>query len=161
MNQDTNPTHAVVSLETGEIIRELPDKFKIYSGGQVDYLNEQVVLNVNREFTKVYSDFARVAEYLTGASVVIMCRLSDFIVFNSNLIAFDNGSPLNHANICDITGYSELTVKKSMAELVEHKVLARCKVGKTYRYFANPFVFCRGTKFNKTLVAMFTGYVQV
>lgn len=155
MNTQEKHKHAIVSLETGEIVRELPDKFKVYTGGQVDYLEEHVVLNRDREFTKVFSDFARVAEYLTGASVVIMCRLSEYIVFNSNLIAFENGSPLNHANICDITGYGELTVKKSMAELVEHKVLARCKVGRRYRYFANPFVFCRGTKFNKTLLAMF------
>ena len=151
--------HAIIDKDTGEIIRTLDEPYELRMKKQQEYLDTHVTLNKGREFTKLFEDIALVVKGLSGAAVVITCILATHIRFESNLVAHDNGVPITSRDIELMTGYSEKTVKRSMADLVSHKIFARCYSGRTYKYFANPYVFCKGEKFNKTLVDMFNGYL--
>ena len=102
---------------------------------------------------------------LTESAKKFICEAFDswergvrYVMFTSNLIAYPNGFPLTHKNISEIMKCSICTTKRVMSELVDKKVVARCRVGKSYKYFANPYIFCKGTSFNATLVEMFKSY---
>lgn len=150
--------HALIDVETGEVLQEFDEPYEIRTNGQIDYLRTHAVLNKKQEFTKVFSDFADMTDFLSAPAVKFMCRLTKYVRYTSGLLAYSNDIVLTHKDISKIMNCSMRTTKSTMSELVDKKVLARCRVGKTYKYFANPYMFCKGTTFNATLVEMFKDY---
>lgn len=151
--------HVILEINSGEIKAELGEKYKYTPQGELEYLDDHQKLNENRPFVKVFEDFGDIAARVSGASLYTMCKLTPYISFGSNLIARKRSSvPLVSRDIEIITGYTYRTVKKCLAELVDKKVFARVRVGRSYSYYANPYIFCKGEEFNKTLKTMFKGY---
>ena len=150
--------HAIVDMETGEILQQFNEPYEVRTGGQINYLRSHAVLNKEREFTKVFLDLSEVVDDLSSPAAKFLCKLIRYVMFTSNLIAYPNGVPLTHKNISELMKCSICTTKRVMSELVDRKVVARCRVGKSYKYFANPYIFCKGTRFNATLVEMFKSY---
>ena len=115
------------------------------------------------QFIKVFrSNFIQIAPKLSGGAVIVMSLIAPYIAYRSNLVCKgsngNDGTPLNNDDIEGITGFSKPTIIKIMNELVEHRVLARTKVGHSYQYYANPYIYCCGTRINKTLETMFKYY---
>ena len=150
--------HAIIDMETGEILQQFNEPYEVRTGGQINYLRSHAVLNKEREFTKVFLDLSEVVDDLSSPAAKFLCKLIGYVMYTSNLIAYQNGVPLTHKNISEIMKCSMRTTKSVMGELVDRKVLARCRVGRSYKYFANPYIFCKGTTFNATLVEMFKEY---
>ena len=150
--------HAIIDMETGEILQQFNEPYEVRTGGQINYLRSHAVLNKEREFTKVFPDLSEVVDDLSSPSAKFLCKLIGYVRYTSNLIAYPNGVPLTHKNISEIMRCSMVTTKRVMSELVDKKVVARCRVGKSYKYFANPYIFCKGESFNATLVEMFKSY---
>ena len=150
--------HAIVDMDTGEILRQFNEPYEVRTGGQINYLRSHAILNKRREFTKVFLDLSEIVDDLSSPAAKFLCKLIGYVRYISNLIAYPNGVPLTHKNISEIMRCSMVTTKRVMSELVDKKVVARCRVGKSYKYFANPYIFCKGTSFNATLVEMFKGY---
>lgn len=101
----------------------------------------------------------KVALKLSGGAAIVAIALSQFITYGSNLLCNRvSNSPLNNDDIMSVTGYSKSTVIRLMDELVKAKVFARTKVGVSYQYYANPYIFSKGSRINKTLEAMFKNY---
>lgn len=103
-------------------------------------------------------DVRYIAKDISGISLAIAIFLQTYAKYQSNLIAYDNGRPISNDDIVKLTEYSKPTVVKCMDELVSTKVFARVKVGKSYQYYANPYIFCKGKRVNKTLIDMFKNY---
>lgn len=150
--------HAIIDMDTGEILRQFNEPYEVRTGGQINYLRSHAILNKRREFTKVFPDLSEIVDDLSSAAAKFLCKLIGYARYTSNLIAYPNGVPLTHKNISEIMRCSMVTTKRVMSELVDRKVVARCRVGKSYKYFANPYIFCKGTSFNATLVEMFKSY---
>lgn len=147
----------------GEIIGTIESGDRILRSASTEFLKETIPWMKGVQFIKVFrSNFLQIAPKLSGGAVVVMSMIAPYIAYRSNLVCKgangNNGAPLNNEDIEEVTGYSKPTVIKIMDELVTHKVLARTKVGHSYQYYANPYIYCCGTRINKTLEAMFRTY---
>lgn len=89
---------------------------------------------------------------------MIMFALAPCILPGSSLVVNANGDAMNNDDIQEATGTSKKSVAKYMNELVESKVLFRGTTGNSYKYFANPYIYCKGNRINDTLEEMFKGY---
>lgn len=116
-----------------------------------------------RPYIKLFIDYVpQLALRLSGGALAIVFRLSEYMRYETGLIArHKNGegdNPLNNEDIQQMMGYSNKTIIKLMGELVDKKVLFRGRTGHSYQYYANPYLFFKGTTINKTLIAMFKNY---
>lgn len=112
-----------------------------------------------RPFVKLFIDYMpQLGLKLSGGALAIAFRLSEYIRYGSNLVAHHNGHPISNSDIQEMMGYSEKTVVKLMQELVDEMIFFRGRTGRSYQYYANPYLFSRGTVINSTLAAMFKGY---
>jgi hypothetical protein len=151
----------VVDRSTGEIVDCIKKGDYIRRKETTDYLNETVLINEHRQFTKLFLDIRYIAKDLRGASLAVAIVLQSYIRYTSNIVSYSNGKPIMNEDIIEITNYSKPTITKCMDELVSNKVFARVMVGHYYQYYANPYIFCRGQRVNKTLVDMFKNYKYI
>ena len=127
---------------------------------------DRVLWKPDKKFVKVFPDeLANVVttldeegKRLSGAELAIIMLLMGHISYDSGMLTKGGGNPITQTDIEKITGFTKLTITKSMDRLVRKKVFARNKVGKKYQYFANPYIFFRGRFINATLVDMFKSY---
>jgi len=150
----------LIDKETGEIINSLDTGDRIVKKKSKEYLEDTVEWGKGLSFVKLFDNyFPRVALQLSGGAVALMSILATYIKYGSSLLCNKrNDYPLNNHDIEEITGLSNKTVSKLMSELVDNKVLARVHTGKSWKYFANPYIYCRGSRINKTLEDMFRDY---
>lgn len=152
------PNRVVVDTTTGEIITELKEGDSIRRKTTDIYLEDTIEINKDRGFTKLFSSIKYVVNDISSGALSIAVQLQTYIMYTSNLVAYDINNPITNSDIEKITGYSKRTVIACMDELVTNKVFARTKVGKSYLYYANPYIFCKGKRVNKTLISMFKNY---
>jgi hypothetical protein len=148
----------LIDTSTGEVIRELQEGDRIVTKKQQDFLNNTMPLNEDENFIKLMSkileDLAR--EKLTSAEwqVVIVCL--KHLSYYSGAIKFENNG--NFVTPQDIAKESKLS-KRSVQYCIEHlvniKIFHKGKTGEEFQLFANPFIFMKGNKVNKTLYDMF------
>lgn len=111
------------------------------------------------EFIKIFPDeLNRIAFNLTGAETLTLIRLLGYIDFESGMLKKLDKTPLINSDIIKITSFSKVTVIDIMENLVLKRIFSRNKVGRTYQYFANPYIFFKGKYINKTLIDMFKDY---
>lgn len=145
--------------ENGQVLTTINSGDRILRKESVDHLSETIPWGKDMDFVKMYSHFSKVALGLSGGATVIAVVLAEYIAYQSNLICNRcQTNPLNNDDICRITGYEKRQVLRLMTELVEKKVFARTKVGHSYQYYANPYIYSKGARINKTLEAMFRNY---
>lgn len=158
------PDGSFINTKTGEIVREE----KIYLRPGEEYkitkpkqnADENFILwGKDRPFVKMFIDYMpQLGLVLSGGALAIAFRLSEYICYGSNLIAKRGGNAITNVDIQEMMGYSEKTVIKLMQELVDNMIFYRGRTGRSYQYFANPYLFSRGTVINSTLAAMFKDY---
>jgi len=152
---------AIVSQD-GEFVGHIKPGDRIVRKASVDFLCETMEWGKGRPFIKVFVDyFPKVAEKLSGGAVALMSVIIPYIAYQSNLLCNRScNNPLSNKDIENITGISKPSVIKYMNELVDAKVLARTTIGKSYQYYANPYIYCKGSRINKTLETMFKNYPE-
>ena len=94
--------------------------------------------------TTITKEFTRKAKDLSPAALVLALQLANYIGDNGFLID-SNGKLLIIHDIQKISGYSVITVKKSMAELAKQKIYNRVRRGKTNVYSVN-YMYIGGVK---------------
>ena len=153
---------AIVDLSTGEVSGHINQGDRIVRKATSEYLCDTVEWGKDRPFVKVFIDFfPKIAESLTGGAVGLMSAIVPYIAYRSNLLCNrSSNNPLSNKDIEEVTGLSNKSVIKYMEELVNAKVLFRGKCGKSYQYYANPYIYCKGGRINKTLEAMFKNYPE-
>lgn len=126
----------------------------------IDYLDNTTQFGKDEPFIKVFSKYIpKIALELSGGAAGIMFMIAPHIAFGSGLLCYmGKGHALNNGDIEELTGLSKKTIIKLMTELVDHKILARCISGRSYKYFVNPYIYCRGGRVNKTLEVMFKDF---
>lgn len=148
--------------DDGEIIGEMQDGDSILRKKSTEFLDTTMPWGKGMRFVKVCIDYIpKLSPILTGSALGTILALTPYIQYYSNMIAKNNGGrPLKNKDIEEIMGYSDKTVKVIMDELVDKRVLFRGRTGKSYQYYANPWIFTKGNRINKTLNAMFQGYPE-
>ena len=115
------------------------------------------------EFIKLFtSDLAEIVDGLTGPEAFVLFALIPFISYETGMLTVGKTykRPLINDDIRSMTKKSDTTVAVIMEKLVEKRLLSRNKVGRSYQYFANPYIFFKGKFINKTLIAMFRKYAE-
>jgi hypothetical protein len=158
----------IVSGSTGEIIKEIKDgdSCRVTSAEQIEFLKQREQLEdwePEHEFIKVYPEgLEQIADILTGTEMLILVRLIPYISYHTGMLiikdSFGDKRPIIQEDIMQITGYKKNAVVDTMDKLVRNKIMSRNKVGCTYQYFVNPYIFFKGKYINKTLKAMFKNY---
>lgn len=149
---------AIVDRNTGEIVDYLKEGDSIRRKETTEYLNSTVSLDNKKPFVKTFPEIRNFAKGIGATSLAISLVLQTYVSYTSNLVSYDNGKPIMNEDIMEIMGYSNPTITKCMNELVLNKVFARVTVGHYYQYYANPYIFCKGNRINKTLEDMFKSY---
>lgn len=148
---------ASVVSNNGEIIDEICVGDKIIRKSTSDYLDSTIEIGKDKRFVKLFESTidALGDEALTGKQWRILMIIIRYFRYDSGLISFENGNPLTVDHISDLTNIPKRTVFDSMEKLVTKKIIAKNKVGYEIKYYINPFIFCKGTRINKTLYSMF------
>ena len=120
----------------------------------VDSIN---ILRTGDRFVKMYIDSIKklIRENLSKTDFKLVLVCVAYVRYESGLISYSNNKNFNIESFSKESGLSKRSVINSLASLVDKKILGRTKVGKEYMYVANPYIFCCGTKINKTLSNMF------
>lgn len=127
--------------------------------GDTETAEGNILWKPEDEFIKIFPDeLNKIAFNLTGAETLTLIRLLGFIDYESGMLKKPDKSPLITTDIIKITGFSKVTVIDIMENMVLKRIYSRNKVGRTYQYFANPYIFFKGKYINKTLIDMFKEY---
>lgn len=147
----------VVDAETGEYINAMYDGDRITRDMSVNYLESTEALNNGKNYVKVYDEsiIMLLEENLSGADIKVVLSLLPLIRYDSGLIGYPNGNHLKASSIPERCGLSEKTAYKSLETLTLKRIFAKVRVGREIKLYANPFIFMRGVRANKTLVSMF------
>ena len=137
-------------LKDKEVWRKKDNFIKLYDGGLDSFLD-----NINEKDT----------QKLSGIDCRILFKLIKYISYENGMLTKtgknDSRYPLTNEDIISITGIRKQTVVRTMQKLVNLSILSRNKYGRNYQYFANPYIFFRGTYINKMLIDMFKNYEKV
>lgn len=157
----------VIDTVTGEVMieetiyRKSNEGVKTYNIPLQSKFEEErtIAWKTGHKFVKIYVDSVReVIPELTSAETFAVMSVISYIDYYSNMLKAVDKTPLNTADISTITGFSEKHTINLMDSLVTKKIFARTRVGRSYQYFANPFIFTKGNRINATLFAMFKNY---
>ena len=146
----------IFNANTGEIERELMLGDRILTKSQSEYISNTIELNNEIPFVKCFiNKDLTVANELTGAEHQILSYLYNFISYNSQILAHENGKILNIEHISDVFNVSEDRIRKIMKSLVDKKILGKHRTGHEITYIMNPFIFQKGTRISKDIVKLF------
>jgi hypothetical protein len=125
--------------------------------------NSKVCINQGKGFIKVFThELMKLRGSMNSTDVIVSTILMHFISYESGMLTKtsknDERYPLLNKDIQEITGLSEKATLKTMNRLVKIGVYAKAKHKRSFKYFANPYIFMRGSKINRTLKDMFKEY---
>lgn len=157
----------IIDTVTGELMveeivyRKESEGVKTYTIAKQSKFEEErtIAWKTKDKFVKIYVDSVReVISELTSSETFAVMSVISYIDYYSNMLKGNDKMPLNTADIATLTGFSEKHTISLMDSLVTKKIFARNRVGRSYQYFANPFIFTKGNRINATLYAMFKNY---
>ena len=125
--------------------------------------NQKELWREGDEFVKLFpSDLVDIADGLTGPETLVMFAIIPYISYETGMLTVGqtNKRPLGNHDIQAMTKKSDTTITAIMAKLAEKKIVSRNNLGRSYQYFANPYIFFKGKFINKTLIAMFREYAD-
>lgn len=117
-----------------------------------------VIWKPEDDFIKVYpEELNRISFKLSGAETLTLLKLLPFIDYQSGMLKKDK-KPLITKDVIALTGFSKVTVIGIMEKLVDERILSKNRVGRTFEFFVNPYIFFKGKYINHTLIDMFKDY---
>lgn len=147
---------AVVDLESGVIERILEPGSRVLSAKSVDKLATTEVINKSSGYIKVYDESLQLMlKTLNAPDIKVALALTPYIRYETGLVGYGNGEHIPLVRLPDMLEVSERSLHRSIESLVSEKVFAKVRVGREIKLYANPFIFMRGVRANKTLVSMF------
>ena len=103
-------------------------------------------------------ELEEVLKDLTITEKGLMLSIAPYISFNDCCIEYTNGRHMNVKQVADISGISEKTAQETIKSLIDKNILNKQKEGRNVRYYANPWLFCRRGKVDKSLRSLFGNY---
>lgn len=145
--------------DNGEQIGNIYEGDRIVRKESVEFLKETIPWKIKDPFIKMFPESLRVvALNSSGTELAIIMSLIECIDYDTGMLSSHKGFPITNIDIEEITGFNKKTIIIAMDNIVCNKILSRNKVGRSYQYFANPFIFMKGKRITTTLHAMFKNY---
>jgi hypothetical protein len=146
----------LVDPNTGERLGELNHGDAIKRKSTSDFLSSTLEILHDEPYIKTYvKPMFELSKTLSGSEMQMIHFLTAYISYESGMLKHGNGKPVTRGYIADATGMSIKSVDRILHNLRDHQVLGRNVVGREVQYFANPYLFMRGRRINKTLHDMF------
>lgn len=151
----------IVDTLTGEVVNDIRvgDRFSITRSSQLEHLSKQYANESfipDAKFIKVFIDpLHELKKALTSAELTFLIDLIGYISYESGILQYANGNSLSRSDISDITNVEMRWVDTLLASLIKKQVLGKHRTGKSVCFTANPYLFCRGQKVNKTLKKLY------
>src|SRR5665648_452152 len=102
--------YKIINTSTGEIRADFNPGDRILKKESIDYLINTVEVNKGEQFTKVYTKTTSImAECLTGAENQLINHLTQYIRYNSYVLAYANGAIVTRAKLARDMGMSSRT----------------------------------------------------
>ena len=157
MNKEKDIKSLLVNPDTGAVTGEIYEGDYIIREKTAEYIQNTVEIGKKEKFIKLFdSTIAALGdESLTGNEWKILTTFLQNFRYDSGLVSFANGNPLYTEDICRLSNIPPRTVFRGMDKLILKKIIAKNKTGQETKYYMNPFIFCKGTRVNKTLYTMF------
>jgi hypothetical protein len=157
MKKEKEINKLIIDPETGEVTNQLYYGDNILRGETLQYLDETVEVGKNEYFVKIFeSTLVDLGdESLTGKQWKVLITLIKHFKYKSGLVSYKNGNPLYIENISKLSAIPERTTYEAIEKLILKKIIAKNRTGTEIQYYMNPFIFCKGTRINKTLYSMF------
>jgi len=145
--------------ENGEIINYINIEDRIMRKESVDYLVDTEKWIPESSFIKTYPKaLKKASSKMTGTECFIAITLIAYINYTTGMLINNNNQPLKRKNMLRIFDMTEKTFDNNMKSLVRKGIFSKNKVGRETQYFANPYLFTKGNKINKTLKSMFRNH---
>ena len=88
--------------------------------------------------------------------------IATYVGYDDCCLKYDNGNELTMDKMAEISGISKRKLQDVVQGLIDKDVLYKGKNSKSFQYFVNPWLFCKGNRINKVLRTMFKNYkIQV
>lgn len=84
--------------------------------------------------------------------------LAPYVGYDDCCLKYMNGNELDIEKMAEISGISKRKMQDVIQGLIKKDIVYRGKNSKTYQYFMNPWLFCKGRTINKVLRTMFKNY---
>lgn len=158
--EDIKDRRAVVDTQTGEVVTTMQDDDRILRGKSIEYLKSKKLERPNQQFVKIFSDSAyhmSMSENF-GVETRVLFRLIPQIRYGNGVVANEYGIPMGVGEIkrlCD--DMSSRAVERALVDLVKMNLFRKIMSGNRASFYANPYVFMRGTKVDDSLKKMFEG----
>lgn len=147
---------AIVDLGSGVIERVLEPGSRVLSAKSVEKLATTEVINKSSGYIKVYDESLQLMlKMLNAPDIRIALALTPYIRYETGLVAYRNGEHIPLVHLPSLLEISERSLHRSVESLVVERVFAKVRVGREIKLYANPYIFMRGVRANKTLVSMF------
>jgi len=149
----------IVDEATGEIKGNINQGDRIIRKASVDYLNDTEKWIPEDSFIKAYPEALRKASSkMTGTECFMSIYLMPYISYTTGMLMKGNNQPLKRKDMLRIFDMTEKTFDNNMNSLILKGIFSKNKVGREVQYFANPYLFTKGNKINKTLKSMFRNF---
>lgn len=117
-------------------------------------------------FVKIFFneiDYVKRTLALTRAEVLFLYSLSNYLLWEENLLVDKDGVPLNQKRLCKELDLGRKTVYRNIKALEEKKCLIRIWDGNNVYFILNPYLIFFGEKVNKGLPELFQmiGYIPL
>ena len=147
----------MVNPDTGEVVNEIYEGDSILRAESSEYLAQTIIIGKGKKFIKLFVDEIELLrkEKLTSAQWDILLFIMTHFRYDSGLVCFENGNPINSDDIAELAEMPKRTVFDTLEKLVSKKILAKNKTGHDIKYYINPYIFCKGQRINRTLHSMF------
>ncbi len=149
------PFNNIVRVKTGEIIGVKYENqgITIYDleADEESDNSIQIKHDEKQYFIKFYSSVMQLLtkEGLTGTQWSIITCMLQYLRYDSGLVSFRNGPPVQSKHIATLLDIAQPTVCREIDKLVNKNIIDKDKDGRIVKYYVNPFIFSCGTTINE------------
>lgn len=144
-------------LSTGEVLTLLDDGDRVLRQNSINKITNTTRINEGRGYVKVFADSINmlIQDNISHTELKVLFAVMPYIRYETGLISHGNGEYISMKSLVELCDMSQRTVYGAIEKLVRKRVLAKVRTGREIKFYANPYIFMRGTHVNKTLDSMF------
>lgn len=137
--------------------RKIKETKSIEKQKEIDECKKQV-WEYDRFFKGNIREIQLTMEDLDVYEKAFLYSIVPFVGYEDCCLKYSNGTELDMNAMVRISGISKRKMQDVIKGLIDKDILYRGKNSKTYQYFVNPWLFCKGNVINKVLKSMFKNY---
>jgi hypothetical protein len=147
----------VVETETGAVLTEINPGDRIVRSNSAEALKDLESAPEGETFTKLYHKVVpKLAQCkLSSAEWAIFLYLGTNLRYISNVSKYRNGQLITRDNVQRDLKLPEITVKRSILQLIREGLIVEAKTIEGKVFVINPFVVSVGEKVSKTVYDLF------